>query len=167
MTRSIKKRTISMCALIALMVSCMYLPASAVTVSDSNYVSTLTGSERQLYIQVVDQNGNPVMTPNSLPFDGSGSVTMAAGTTAYIYDTGGTYFSIPSGTAISFNVTLASAGKLKFGYATSNDTIYTPFTGSTLSTTFSGSFFTEAVANRFVIQNIYANPITITSIHID
>jgi len=167
----IKKRTIrkavSVCLLLALMISCLSMPASALS-ANGNFTSSLDGVERPLCVQVVDENGNPIMMPMSWPFDGTGSVTVWAGSIATIWDTGTTYFDMPYNTAIHFEVDLASPGKIEFGYTTSGGTEYTEFEGTTLSDEFSGDFRIQSSGLiYFWIKNIYHDDITVTRIHID
>lgn len=160
-------RMVSLVLAVVVAVSCFVLPASAADTT-TPFTTGIGGYERNLCIVVTDANGNPVGSPRSLPFDHDMSITLRPGERITVYDEDMMYFALPSNTAISYSVTLASAGKMDVGYGVQNGSEYVMREHTSATTNISGSYRTQHSGNiYFIFENIAGYNITVTHIRID
>lgn len=159
-------RLLSLGLAVLFSVSCLIFPASAV--EGLSFASTLNGAEHPLLWAIGSEPGTLPITSRSLPFDGTGTMSLPKGKTASIWDHAvDLYFDLDYDQAITFTIALQSAGKVDLGY-TVNDVSYRVLEGTQSSTSFSVDFRIAASGlGYFWIKNVGGSTITITSIHID
>lgn len=162
MKKTLKRMTCSALAML-LVLTCICIPASAAT---NNLNLFYDGENANFYFRILDENGNPVNSMRSLPFQGTGSVTLEPGYAMEVVDSGGAYFNVPSNSWISFSITFSTSAGLAFGYKLPSGAQHWKYDGSP-STQHEGYFrVTDGGDMWFLIKNTSASPRTLTSVYI-
>ena len=143
--------------------ACILMPASAANNKLNLYYD---GEKANFCYIILDENGNPVPGMRSLPFQGTGTVTLNPNYSMKILDYGGGYFNVPANTWVSFSASLSTRAGLDFGCELSSGAQWWKYYG-TPNTQHQGDFKIGTGGNMyFLIKNTSASPTTLTSIYI-
>lgn len=164
-------RIVSLCLAVMFIVSCMVIPASAAD-NGWHFTTSLCGLERPVYWRVVNENGNPIPTVRSLPFDKATNIPMSAGYSVQIWDNSNVPFYLPARTNVTLKATLDSSGKVELGYAEIiGQSIGTPnytYSATTAKTSHEGNMTIPTSGSYiFYIHNNSGYSITVTNLSAD
>lgn len=143
--------------------TCILIPASA---ANDKLNLSYDGKNANFSYTILDENGNPVCSMDSLPFGGPGSITLRPNETIVCADTDGGYFNVPANTWVSFSISLSTRAGLDFGCELPSGAQWWKYYG-TPSKQHQGDFRVSTGGNmKFLIKNTSASPTTLTYIYI-
>lgn len=157
-------RLLTMAMALLFSLSCFIIPTLAADVP-SHLDVQLNQQGRNFTYYLLDENGNPVLTPYSLPVEGTSTVSLQPMHTIVITETGGGAFNIPAACWISFEATLSTSAGLAFG-CQRNGTNWWKYDEAPSKSHTSSFRLDSGGSIKFIIKNTSATATTLTYLHI-